>query len=112
MKWKQGVDKRVKPETAYWMAKIEAEFQIYFFAPPMCTSAYREGDPGAHGRGEAFDFRRLRVPLERIEDFCRCIQGVHGRFIGVVLEPEWGKGEGYTAPHIHLQLKDPALWSS
>lgn len=112
MKWKQGVDKRVKPETAYWMAKIEWQFEDYFFSPPTCTSAYREGDPGAHGRQEAFDFRRLRVPLERIEEFCKNIQAAYGRFIGVVLEPEWGQGAGYTAPHTHFQLKEPALWSS
>ena len=94
------------------MALIEHELKEYFFSPVTCTSAYREGGPGAHGRKEAFDFRRPKVSLERLEDFCRYIQDVHGRFIGVVLEPEWGKGKDYTAPHIHFQLKEPALWSS
>lgn len=122
MKWKKGVDKRVKPETAYWMGRVEEEWKQWFHSQILtCTSAYREIAVGAHGRGEAFDLRRPPPPIgtprlnkedmvRREIDFCRHIQKKWGRYLGVVLEPEWGKGKGYTGPHYHFQLKKPALW--
>lgn len=117
MKWKKGVDKRVKPETAYWMAKVDTLFYTYFGQHPTVTSAYREGDTGAHGRKEGWDLRRhvrfltsKTVSLENHEGFCHYVQREHGKCVGVALEPEWGKGAGYTAPHYHFQLKKPALW--
>ena len=120
MKWKKGVDKRIKPETAYWLGRVEEEWLQWFpSCLPTCTSAFREGS-GAHGREEAFDLRRVPAPLNttsskedmvwREIDFCQHIQKTWGRFLGVVLEPEWGKGSFYSGPHFHFQLNKPALW--
>lgn len=115
MRFKTGVNRDVKPETAYWMGVVEAEWKEWFDEPFTITSAYRPG-PGAHGRKEGFDVRRPRILVlpsgerDNAEHFCKSIQQKYGRFIGVQLEPEWGKGKKYTAPHIHFQLKGPARW--
>jgi hypothetical protein len=112
VRWKDGVDKRIKPETAYWMAIVEQEFMLFFGwnAEFMVTSGYREGDPGAHGRAEAFDIRRPNAKVQVLIEFCKELQEKYGEYIGVVLEPEWGQGDWYTAPHIHIQVKEAALW--
>jgi len=112
VKWKKGVDKRVKLETAFWMGKIDEMFTTeYFLDESTCTSGFREGDPGAHGRGEAWDIRRYsNVEPGAYENFCLDVQQRYGEYVGVQLEPEWGKGRGYTAPHIHFQIKAQARW--
>lgn len=116
MRFKKGVDRNVKPETAYWMGRIEAEWERRFDDPYVITSAYRPGG-GAHGRKEGWDIRRPKVVtlpsgdvIDGAEALCKWVQMAYGRFIGVQLEPEWGKGKKYTAPHIHFQLKRPARW--
>lgn len=113
MKFKRGVDRHVKPSTAYWMGRLESRFLHWFGEEPTCTSAFREFDPGSHGRGEAFDFRRVENVMPGMnnpgeEEFCRRIQDDFGAYIGVVLEPEWGQGAGFSAPHFHFQTKKPA----
>jgi hypothetical protein len=108
MRFKRGVDRGVKPETAYWMGRLEAKFFYWFGSEPTCTSAFREG-PGGHGRREAWDLQRVNDPSE--EEFCRKIQQEFGSYLGVVLEPEWGQGAGFTGPHFHFQLKKPGRWS-
>ncbi len=110
MKFKRGVKRAVKPETAYWMGRIEAKFLYWFGTVPTCTSAYREGS-GAHGRREAWDLSRTGEPVSDEEEFCRSIQLQFGSHLGVVLEPEWGQGPQFTAPHFHFQIKKPARWS-
>ena len=112
MRFKRGVDRGILPATAYWMGRIESKFRYWFGTEPTCTSAYRKRAKGArcssHTQGEAFDLRRLDAEDEI--EFCKQIQENFGEWIGVVLEPEWGKGSGYTAPHMHFQLKKSALW--
>ena len=105
MRFKRGVKREVKPETAYWMGRVEAKFFYWFGSEPTCTAAYRRG-PGAHGRREAWDLKRVKDdPSE--EEFCRKIQQEFGSRLGVVLEPEWGQGAGKTGAHMHFQLKRP-----
>ena len=109
MRFKRGVKRGVRPATAYWMGKLESRFVYWFGEEPTCTSAYREFDPGAHGRGEAWDLRRS-PDADSDEEFARRIQADFGAYIGVVLEPEWGQGPSFSAPHFHFQLKRPARW--
>jgi hypothetical protein len=104
MKFKRGVKRGVLPSTAYWMGKLESRFLHWFGEEPTCTSAFREFDPGAHGQGEAWDIRRID---KTDEEFARRIQDDFGAYVGVVLEPEWGQGAGFTGAHFHFQTKPP-----
>lgn len=109
--FKSGVIRDCKPELASWMERICFSYFMWFGERPVVTSVYRHG-AGGHGRREAFDLRRRRhIASSNYEAFCKWIQEHHGRYIGVVLEPEWGKGTGYTGPHLHFQLKEPARWN-
>ena len=109
-KLKKGVDPTCVPELMAWAECICYEYKCRFGFTPYITSIFREG-AGAHGRGEGFDLRRnVGIHVTEFENFCRNVQHKWGRWIGVQLEPEWGKGTQYTAPHIHFQLKKPAIW--
>lgn len=107
VRWKKGVQRNVTTATAFWLGAIALEFEAETGETMRVTSAYRPGDPGAHGRKEGWDMGRSLAP-QFDEQFCRMIQERYGRYVGVQLEPEWGKGAGYTGPHIHFQLKAPA----
>ena len=78
----------------------------------VITSGYRDDGSSHSGTlSKAIDLRRYHFGTQKWKDveFCRIVQQTYGDILGVQLEPEWGMGSGYTAPHIHLQLKGD-LW--
>jgi hypothetical protein len=108
IKYMKGVEHRdLSHDMLHWIPYIYSAWHDMFPESDMViTSGFREGHPGAHGRGEAVDIRRHVEYLQyKYVDFCRKLQTYYGVWLGVVLEPEWGKGPGYTGEHIHIQLK-------
>lgn len=86
------------------------------------TSGYRDDGTSHTGRA-AIDTARpshryarqpYKYDIEQLQQkeiaFARKIQDNFGAWIGVQVEPEWGEGDGYTAPHIHWQMKPMPLY--
>ena len=105
--FKEGVNPyKLTPVMMTWLPIIYSLWIDKFPGTDMIiTSGFRDGHPGAHGRGEAIDLRRYYHPAGKYEWFCRTLQEHFGPYLGVQLEPEWAKPETYTGPHVHCQLK-------
>lgn len=107
-----GEKKGLCSETISWITIIADEYQLHcmlageYLGPCVITNGW-DPDSNSHSTGCAWDMRRRNV---EDEEFARYVQKKYGRYVGVQLEPEWGKGIGYTAPHFHFQLKGPAIW--
>jgi len=114
IRFKKGISLQINDALRYfWLDRVHEVWQEAFPGQMMwVTSGFRD-DGSSHSNRIAMDLRRpdqpqymVPVSTARVVDFCRILQLYYGDFIGVQLEPEWGKGKGYTAPHIHIQLKE------
>ncbi len=141
MKFKRGTSwEDAHPMLWYWLGKVEGEYANWAESETelTVTSMTRESpatskhcpDRNVTGRCEAADIRRHgldKVSGSTAHVFCRRLQTKFGRYLGIVLEPEWltdkeirarlgldddhvvGEAERkQISPHIHLQLKAAA----
>jgi len=118
MRFKKGISLEcVDPDLIFWLGVISVEWHLFGWDGAMVvTSVYRSGK-GAHGRGEGADMRTKYITPDRVEAFGTFLQAKYGKYLGVVVEPEWltkkqikARG-GKVTPHLHIQLKGKKrLW--
>ena len=115
----------VHPDLWCLMSEIEAEHVACTGKRAEFTSLRRRPGrrPSKHSPGpgklvKGVDLRRRYLDaIGKAEEFCKRLQKKYGRYIGVVLEPEWltpaqirqRGGIAKIGPHIHAQLKS-APW--
>lgn len=126
MKLKLGVDdSQCSPVLGLWIGVVARHHREWTPEELVVTSIRRESSkwPTRHvvKPGElvtAFDFRTRYLVEEQVaHTFCRMLQALYGKWLGVVLEPEWltpaelEKRGGFLEvdPHGHIQLKS-AEW--
>lgn len=126
MRLLDGVDgEGVHPTLWLFLGAIAERHRYYTQAELVITSLRRPAGPrpSLHSprAGElvmAADIRRHALDRdESAARFCRIMQNDWGDYLGVVLEPEWltprevalRGGLAAIGPHIHVQLKTPAL---
>ena len=122
MKLKDKVDgHRVHQDLWCILSQIEQEHQAWTGQELVLTSMRRKQrakhskhSPGPCMPAKAADIRRGDLDaIGRAEEFCKTLQKKFGRYIGVVLEPDWltpkeirqRGGLAKIGPHIHIQLK-------
>lgn len=122
MRLKKGVvASRVHHDLWCILSQIEQEHQAWTGKELVLTSMRRKQrakhskhSPGPGMPAKAADIRRRYLDaIGRAEEFCKGLQKRFGKYIGVVLEPEWltpaqirqRGGIAKIGPHIHVQLK-------
>ncbi len=117
----------VDPRLIAWLPVLDLdhrsltteELTVTSLRRPPAPRPSRHSPPGAN-LVTAADLRRWALDGRSMsEEWCRTLQWYYGRWLGVVLEPEWLTEEelatrgGLAAvqPHIHVQLKGEA-WPS
>jgi len=122
MKFKRGVDPLgVHPDLWAILGEIDHQHRKVTGRELVVTSLRRRLGPrptkhatAPRGLVTAGDLRRHFLDaVGTAPIFCRKLQTGYGRYIGVVLEPEWLTPEEIKrrgglkriAPHIHIQLK-------
>lgn len=122
MKLNPGVDARgVHPGIWSYLGIVALEHRRWTGEELIVTSLRRPpGErPSRHAPKDeeevtAADFRRWHLDARAAaEPFCRMLQALYGRDLGIVLEPEWLTQEELSErggvlqidPHVHLQLK-------
>lgn len=77
-------------------------------SPVIITSAYRQGDKGAHGRGLAID---VIVPAFKGRLLDLYLLAEKQSWVGIGVYPAW-KVDGVTVGGLHLDLRSgpPARW--
>ena len=122
MKLKLGVDdSQCSPVLGLWMGVVARHHLEWTNREFVVTSIRRESSKWATRHvvkpGElvtAFDCRTWHlVELKLADPFCEMLQGLYGKWLGVVLEPDWltpaelekRGGVLEVDPHAHIQLK-------
>jgi len=122
MRLKQKVcANHVHPDLWCILSQIDQDHFTWTGKELVLTSVRRKRrvKPSKHSPGpgmptKAADFRRFYLDaIGKAQEFCRMLQKKYGKYIGVVLEPEWltpkqirqRGGVAKIAPHIHVQTK-------
>mgnify|MGYP000267757818 CR=1 FL=1 len=124
MRLKRGVDARgADPDLWALLGEIDVLHAAAVGQGVVVTSLRRRRSrraslhsPKAPKLVQAADLRRHQLDAQhQAESFCHSLQRIYGRWLGVVLEPEWLTEKQIRArggiqridPHIHVQLKRP-----
>lgn len=140
LRFKSGVNRDgVHPMMYAWLGVVAVYHQELTGRAVRVTSLRRDHEPGVRSKhspkpptlSSAADIgRRALDKIDYAEDFCRDLQRLYGKHLGVVLEPEWltvkqlerrfglvlrtesrvRAARKRVGPHIHLQLKGK-LWT-
>jgi hypothetical protein len=120
-----NVDTRgVDPRLHTWLLLLDMDHRTVTGEDLTITSLRRPAgardsrhSPPADQLVDAADLRRRFLDDQgAAEEWCRTIQRHYGRWLGVVLEPEWltedeaeaRGGRDHVQPHVHVQLKGGA----